>query len=794
VPVRTFFLCAAGLAFVLISFLSWVVADRITGPIERLERGAFALSRGDLNVRIDAEAGDQVGRTTLAFNAMASQLQARIQDLATLNQGMEEFSSHLDLTEVATAAVRSLTTSCPGARVRILLADRDRQRVEVLGGTAGGTSKASPAAENFLGASGPATFRLPLQSDPAHAGMPVLADCRSVLVFPLLAGGRSLGCAVLAYDRCPPPDVNLDFLAALTRQTAIALENARLYRLAIEDPSTGAYVLAYFRRRLGEEVARARQAERPLSLLKLELPNVPDLAAAGGETQDRLMERLVGVVRGELRQLSLIGRSAALELEILLPETSRHEALRVIARLRDRLAGAWDQDHDLQVRVGLACFPEDALSVEFLVHEAELALRAGQDLGPATLPGKKGHDALLRKVAALEREGTVIRSPGMLELIESLERLAPSDLTVLLEGETGVGKEVLADLIHRDSRRAGPLVKVNCGALPPTLLESELFGHEKGAFTGAVARKPGRFELAQGGTIFLDEIGEASLDIQVRLLRVLQSREIERIGGTGPVKVDVRVLAATNRDLGRAIEEGRFREDLFYRLQGVRLRVPPLRERKQEIPVIAEKLRLQFIRDSGRGPKGFTAEALDALYRYDWPGNVRELRNVVSRALVLAAGDQVDVLDLAIPQASPEPAPPAPVVLARPAAPAAQPAPPASRPPAPAGGAEDRRPAEPPAGGTAEPAPGASGEEAPAARARQRAILELFERSGTLVTVDVVRLTGIPRRTCLRELGVLLEQGRLVRHGKRRAARYVLADPGRAPDDLANRPEPDQPG
>src|SRR5690606_21794912 len=192
------------------------------------------------------------------------------------------------------------------------------------------------------------------------------------------------------------------------------------------------------------------------------------------------------------------------------------------------------------------------------------------------------------------------------------------------------------DLIHRWSKRAaGPLVRVHCAALPESLLASELFGHEKGAFTGAVERKLGRFEQAEGGTIFLDEIGEVSLDVQVKLLRVLQERQIDRVGGSQPVPVDVRVVAATNRDIERMVAEGRFREDLYYRLQGMMIRVPPLRERREEIPALVEMFRRQAVADGHTRVEGFSADAMDELYRRDWPGNVRELKNAVLRAMVL---------------------------------------------------------------------------------------------------------------------------------------------------------------
>jgi Nif-specific regulatory protein len=241
------------------------------------------------------------------------------------------------------------------------------------------------------------------------------------------------------------------------------------------------------------------------------------------------------------------------------------------------------------------------------------------------------------------------RSASMLEAIETLRSAAPTRSTVLLLGESGVGKEVLARAIHRWSDRAdGPFIAVNCTALTAELLESELFGHERGAFTGAITQKRGRFELAQGGTIFLDEIGDLDPKLQVKLLRALQEREFQRVGGTRDIRVDVRVIAATNRDLHHAMLEKTFREDLYYRLAVVSVRVPSLRERREDIPLLAEDLLSRFGRELGKAQLSFMPEALERLYAGDWPGNVRQLSNTIERAAVLAKGSVIRAIDLAI--------------------------------------------------------------------------------------------------------------------------------------------------
>ncbi len=229
------------------------------------------------------------------------------------------------------------------------------------------------------------------------------------------------------------------------------------------------------------------------------------------------------------------------------------------------------------------------------------------------------------------------RSAAMLRLLETVSQVAPSEATVLISGESGTGKELVAGAIHHNSPRSGgPFVKINCAAITETLLESELFGHEKGAFTGADRRKEGKFFQAHGGSLFLDEVSEMSMQMQVKLLRVLQEREFTRVGGEEVLDVDVRVVAATNRDLAEAIAAGAFREDLYYRLNVVGLPVPPLRERREDIPLLSQHFLERFAEKNRKTIKGFTPGAMDGLIRYSWPGNVRELMNAVERAVVLA--------------------------------------------------------------------------------------------------------------------------------------------------------------
>ncbi len=280
----------------------------------------------------------------------------------------------------------------------------------------------------------------------------------------------------------------------------------------------------------------------------------------------------------------------------------------------------------------------------FSLSEMRMVIRKELDVHHLREENRSLREALGKKYS---HPNIVARSPKMQEVLATVERVAPTNSTVLLGGESGVGKDLLARAIHEKSKRAqGPFVKINSTAIPENLLESELFGFEKGAFTGAVASKPGKFELADKGTLFLDEIGDIPPATQVKLLRVLQEREFERLGGTKTIKVDVRLIAATNRDLREALEQGTFREDLYYRLNVVPIDIAPLRERKEDIPDLVNLFITRFATDSGKAIEGIAPAAMQILTNYHWPGNVRELQNIMERACALAKGNTLEAGDI----------------------------------------------------------------------------------------------------------------------------------------------------
>jgi two-component system, NtrC family, nitrogen regulation response regulator NtrX len=329
------------------------------------------------------------------------------------------------------------------------------------------------------------------------------------------------------------------------------------------------------------------------------------------------------------------------------------DGLATLARMRERqvdaqvviISGHGNVESAVRaIKMGAFDFVEKPLSLEKTVLVVRNALRQRH---------LEAENLALR--ARMDAQHTMVGdSPGMMRLREQVAMAAPTNGRVLIFGENGTGKELVARNIHALSlRRTGPFVEVNCAAIPEDLIESELFGHVRGAFTGAVADRRGKFELAHGGTIFLDEIGDMSLKTQAKVLRVLQEQVMEAVGGSTRIKVDARVLAATNKDLRAEIKAGNFREDLYFRLNVVPISVPPLRERRDDIALLADHFMVVLAKEYGRRAKGFDTDALQALQRYSWPGNVRELRNVIERLMIMVPGERVSGRDLLFLDQSP---------------------------------------------------------------------------------------------------------------------------------------------
>ena len=381
-------------------------------------------------------------------------------------------------------------------------------------------------------------------------------------------------------------------------------------RVAIVSP-------AEFGVQLGRELERVVQYGRELALVHLVIGEL-DRATV----EQRLLPHL--------RALDLVTWHSASELGVLLPETDGEALDTLVSRMLTIIPHG---------RLGFALAPRDGCDANTLVTGARGAAD-GASSGRA-------NGARPPRTVDLGDRIAVIADPALVRVFELVDRLAPADLSVLIQGETGTGKEVVATALHRLSPRVGrPLIAINCAALPENLVESELFGHERGAFSGAVTTKPGIFESARGGTVFLDEVGELPMSVQSKLLRVIESRRVTRLGDVRELVVEMRVVAASNRDLKHEIQAGRFRQDLFFRLSGATIWLPPLRDRPREIPVLAHRFVSDACERANRSPLVLTGGAISRLTRHPWPGNVRELRNVCEYLVATVVGGQIEDLQI----------------------------------------------------------------------------------------------------------------------------------------------------
>jgi DNA-binding NtrC family response regulator/GGDEF domain-containing protein len=733
-------------------FLGTAVTDGITRPLARVLRNAMTHARRvgapapEAPAREDGE--DEVASLETSFRRLSDELALRARQQELLFDLVAAMGRPADLRERAAKALEFVQQLVGGRDLACFVWSPATGMLEQVAQrtTTPGTEPFRRQMERAAAPRDGADLapRCVLRAEAAEW----CGDAPAALLMPLERSQRLLGMVVVRLASAADPLSTLDVahVRGVLAQVATGIQSAQLEARAIEDVETGHYVHSHFLARLSEEIDRAAHQDRPLALIAVRLTIA---ASAPADLERRAVAALGRELRRGTREREIVGRTAPLEFEILLPYGGRARALEIEAELRRR----WSESEGIpeaagsRVDFGIAVLPEDARSSDFLVAVA----RRRVDPTSTTAASADG-ETIERFRVRFPEFG--FGSSRMFPMLRQIEKVAPSDATLLILGDTGTGKEVVAQLVHRMSARAErALVVVHCAAIPEKLLESELFGYEKGAFTGADQRRLGRFEQADGGTLFLDEVGEIPLPVQVKLLRVLQERKVQRLGGGEEIPVDVRVLAATHQALERLVASGQFREDLYYRLKVVTLELPPLRERVDEIPALVDRfLAARRQSDPNCRVRGIEPAALDVLARHSWPGNIRELRNVIERATVLGNDDFVRREDIEFA--------PAPTGEARPAAPA-----PVTYPSLGSGmaGSESGASSAGDRAGLASPAEVSS---------RQKAILDWVREKGSVTSHEYSDHADVSQRTALRDLSELVRRGILVRDGTRKAAIY----------------------
>ena len=476
---------------------------------------------------------------------------------------------------------------------------------------------------------------------------------RMVMCVPLRARDRLLGAIYVDARTITESfgEVDEKLFEAFAAQASVAIDNSHLYESSVHDNLTGLYNYGYLRIRLEEEINRGQRYNRDtISFIMIDLDKFKAINDSyGHQLGNTVLISVANLIKSSLRKSDIPVRYGGDEFAILIPETNALGARRLAERLQKEIANlkfpVGDEQISITSSIGISTFPlEKITDGEGVIVEADHALFVAKNKG--------GNQIAMfgpRRDEMLPAPELVGKSKTLEEVRKTLSRFAKTDTTLLIMGETGTGKELVTNLIHSESARAeNPLVVVDCGAIPANLLDRELFGYEKGAFAGAYAQRKGPFETACGGTIFLDEIGELPLHLQTKILRVLEHKEIDRIGSREPIKVDVRVIAATNKNLADEVKNTKFRKDLYHRLSVAVIYLPPLRERREDIEVIGQYYLDQMNRRYRRSFAGFTKDAKTAMLNHHWPGNVRELIHRVERAVTMDPGAYLDVTSLGL--------------------------------------------------------------------------------------------------------------------------------------------------
>ncbi len=476
---------------------------------------------------------------------------------------------------------------------------------------------------------------------------------RMVMCVPLMAKEHVLGLLYVDSHSKTESFTRLEerIFEAFAAQASVAIENSYLYDSSVHDPLTGLYNYSYLRARLEEEIIRVLgYKEGNISFLMLDLDNFKSINDSYGHLfGNSVLVKVAELIKETVRKYDIPARYGGDEFAVLMPETDVQDARELASRLQKRISNlrfqVGKENISITSSMGMSVFP-----VKKIVDSENIIVEASNALFIAKRKGFNQISVFGFRIDEKKRAPDIIGKSKVLDVVkETISRLAKTDATVLIIGETGTGKELVTDFIHQKSPRSSkPLVVVNCGAIPDNLLESELFGYEKGAFTGAYRQHIGKFEAAQQGTIFLDEIGELPSHLQVKILRAIEQKEIDRIGGRLPIKVDIRVIAASNRDLEEEVKKGNFRKDLFYRLSVATIYLPPLRERPEDIDMLTEYYLNQMNKRYGKRFLGLTRGAKKEMMHHSWAGNVRELIHRIERAVIMGTGKYLEEKDLGL--------------------------------------------------------------------------------------------------------------------------------------------------
>ena len=673
-----------GIVILFIVLTAYQFIATVTDEARSIKKGLEAYQKGDLRHRLNIQSRDEWGKLASTYNQITSQLQERADEMFHLHYLGQQLTGLTDQKELIQAGLQTLLTALTLSRAEIFLSELQgpdyrsfllfKEGTQLKYRERGGKRLDQPVLQHVHTQGHPLLVDRTSKSLPPAFAEVLAQGFSSLLVLPLQIGNKRLGLVYLSRLAQEPAltPKDLKYGVTLSNLLALAIDNSRIAGLVMDGEYPLLYQHKFFLQHINEAIARAAERKQSFSVILLCLEFTTEVKNSLGRDglkilrknfiSELLLHSGVGTIcarHDNPFQLSARSRAPGTDeprynrdeyFEILWMECSVGQAKQRSQALFQTLASWLKQDSRLKVYQAeafrlygsLATFPQDGQSSEFLIHAAREILPLSKKSADQFFIHRQDvkseiqepfSESLLRTLPA-----AVFESPAIQQIYKTVNKIKMSDISVLITGEDGTGKDFWAEILHTLSeRKNGPYVKVNCATIPENLFESELFGHEKGAFTGAVMARSGKFEQAQGGSIYLDEINSMPLDTQAKLLGVLQDRVIFRLGSSQPTPVNVRVIAATSQDLSLLLKEGKFRKDLFYRLNAVLIHLPPLCERREDLPALIKTLLERYNQKYSKQLKDFSAEILDLFYNHSWPGNIRELDNLLHKIVLQAA-------------------------------------------------------------------------------------------------------------------------------------------------------------